>query len=702
MNALALLLSMAIGAPPERAVDFDTEIIPVFTKAGCNAGACHGAAAGRGDFRLSLFGADPATDYATIVQEFEGRRINYVRPEASLLIAKPTGQLSHGGEMALEPDGAGAERILQWIRQGAPRYDARHLVEFHVEPTTVRVAAVGAEVALRAEATFSDGSHENVTDWTVFTSNDPGSVEMDAKSAQARLLRPGKHVIIARYLECIVPLSLTLPYQDVESLVHADPGSNWIDEDVLRLLKELRITPSPRVDDAGFLRRVTLDLTGRLPEVETVRAFLADAAPEKRMVAVDRLLESDAFVEYWTFRLCGWLGARTFPNEPEAYTTYRAWIAEQLRADASWNDTARQLVLAVGDSHTVGPANFARTAGDARGQAELVSRAFLGVRLQCANCHRHPLDQWTQDDYHGLAGIFARLDRGQIVRIQARGAVTNPRTAEPARPRIPGFADLDPQSDGRVAFADWMTAPENPYFARAMANRLWAAMFGRGLIEPVDDLRATNPATHPELLSRLASDFAAHGYRLRHTLRLLALSDAYQRGAATEKNAFDDRYYSHALARPLEPELLVDAIVDVTGVPERTPGIPPGTRSIAIPPGTTAPSLTALGKCSQQEVCGSNASGGGLPARLHLLNGRLLNAKLAGDDGALHERIRAGASNEAIIEEFYVRACGRLPSVAEREYWMPALPVNHSAERTAVCEDFVWSLLSSREFTTNH
>jgi len=601
MNAMALLLTMAIGAPPERSVDFDTEIIPVLTKAGCNAGACHGAAAGRGDFRLSLFGADPATDYATIVQEFEGRRINYVRPETSLLIAKPTGQLNHGGEMALEPDGAGAKRILQWIRQGASRDNARHLVGFHVEPTTLQVAAVGAEVTLRAEATFSDGSHEDVTDWTVFTSNDPGSVEIDAKTAHARLLRPGKHVIIARYLDRIVPLSMTLPYQDIDSLPQTDPGSNWIDEGVLRLLDELRITPSPSVDDAGFLRRVTLDLTGRVPEVETVRAFLADEAPEKRVVAVDRLLESDAFVEYWTFRLSGWLGARTFANEPEAYTTYRAWIAEQIRSDAPWNDMARQLVLAVGDSHSVGPANFARTASDARGQAELVSRAFLGVRLQCANCHRHPLDQWTQDDYHGLAGIFARLDRGRIVRILARGAVTNPRTGEPAKPRIPGFADLDPQSDGRMAFADWMTAPENPYFGRAIANRLWAAMLGRGLIEPIDDLRATNPATHPEVLNRLAGDFAAHGHRLRPTLRLIALSDTYQRGAATEKNAFDDRYYSHALERPMEPELLVDAIVDVTGVPERIPGLPPGTRSIAIPPGTTAPSLAALGKCKQRE-----------------------------------------------------------------------------------------------------
>jgi hypothetical protein len=247
-----------------------------------------------------------------------------------------------------------------------------------------------------------------------------------------------------------------------------------------------------------------------------------------------------------------------------------------------------------------------------------------------------------------------------------------------------------------------MTAPENPYFARAMVNRLWAAMFGRGLIEPVDDLRATNPATHPELLNRLASDFTAHGYRLRHTFRLIALSDAYQRGAATKANAFDDRYYAHALERPLEPELLVDAIVDVTGVPERIPNVPAVTRSIALPPGAAAPALAALRKCPQQEACLSDASGGGLATRLHLLNGSVVNAKLADDDGTLRERIRAGVSNEAILEELYLRAFGRFPLSAERDFWESALPVGNSAERTAALEDCVWSLLNSREFTTNH
>jgi hypothetical protein len=368
------------------------------------------------------------------------------------------------------------------------------------------------------------------------------------------------------------------------------------------------------------------------------------------------------------------------------------------------DEVARALLTAVGDSHVVGPANFARTVGDARGQAELVSQVFLGVRLQCANCHNHPLDRWTQDDYHGLAAVFARLERGRVVKVAPRGAVTNPRTGEPALPRIPGVRDLEAGADGRDGFTRWLTAPENPYFARAIVNRLWRALFGRGLVEPADDLRDTNPATHPELLDRLAADFVRHGHDLRHTLRLIALSKTYGRSGATNAvNRADDRFYSHAYRRPLEPEVLADALADVTGVSDRYGNEPAGTRAVAlIDPRTPAPSLDILGRCSRQASCEGATEGGGLPAKLHELNGELINRKLAAPDGRLHRLIAAGEPDDAIVADFYLRALGRPPTGAERDYWRQRLAEAGKAERTALLEDAVWSLLNCSAFSTNH
>lgn len=694
MNAAILLALSTLVAPPGRAVDFDTEIIPVLTKAGCNAGACHGAAAGRGDFRLSLLGGDPGADQAAIVQDLEGRRINLAKPGSSLLLAKPTGLLDHGGQQVLELEEPGAQRLLQWIAAGAIRSPTRHLTSFEVAPAAALVDSIGAVVPLRADAQFNDGTTENVTAWTVFTSADPGAVEIDSSGIQAVVRRRGQHVVIARFLDRVVPIQLTLPLGEVPIERDEVTTDNMIDEEVSQVLATLRVPASGPVDDTGFLRRATLDLTGRLPDGAEIGKFLEDRSADKRARLVNRLLEGEPYVEYWTFRIARWLRMRSPANEPEAYAAYHSWLTEQVRADAPWDEFARQLLLATGDSHQVGPANFARTASDARGQAELVSSVFLGVRLQCANCHNHPLDRWTQDDYHGLAAVFARLDRGRTVRRLPRGAVTNPRTNEPAIPRIPGETDVEDSTQAPRALAAWLTSPANPYFARAIVNRLWQAMFGRGLVEPIDDLRATNPATHSELLDRLADDFVAHGFRLRHTLRRIALSDTYQRAGATTANAVDDRFYSHAPKRPLPTEVLVDAIADVIGVP----GEFAGERAIAIPPGAAAPSLIALGACDPSATCGIT----GLATRLHLLNGELINAKLSANAGALQRRIGAGASNEEIVHEFYLRALGRAPNTDEDAYWQAELGRLEERDRFAALQDFLWGLLNSREFTTNH
>jgi hypothetical protein len=341
---------------------------------------------------------------------------------------------------------------------------------------------------------------------------------------------------------------------------------------------------------------------------------------------------------------------------------------------------------------------------DARGQAELVGEFFLGARLGCANCHNHPLDRWTQDDYHGLAAIFARLERGRQVKLAARGEVTNLRTGEPAIPRIPGERDLKSDQQTLSATADWLTSDDNRLFARATVNRLWQAMFGRGLVEPVDDLRETNPPTHPQLLDELARDFARHRYDIRHTLRLIALCTTYSRsGEMLAGNSLDDRFYSRSYRRTLSPEVLADAIADVTGVPNEFKNEPQGTRAVqVVDPLSPAPSLDVLGRCSRAGGCNDRPGGGGLPAQLHLLNGELLNRKLTDKLGRLQKLLAADAADKTIVTEFYLRGLSREPSRQELESWTERLKSSDPNEHSERCEDFVWSLLNSREFTENH
>jgi hypothetical protein len=703
MTCVALCLAL-LAAEPERPVDFDTEIIPVLTKAGCNAGACHGAAAGRGGFHLSLLGGDPAADHEAIVQALEGRRINQARPERSLVLAKPTGQLEHGGDIALEEDSLGAQRLLAWIRSGASRGSQRRLTSLEVSPRRYISSELPVSVPLRVMARFDDGPAENVTAWTVFAASDPVAVEID-RNLVAKVKRRGQHVIIARFLDRVVPIQISVPLSDDAVDLAGEPRANFIDEEILRVLTDLRLPVSPQASDTAWLRRVSLDLTGRLPEPAVVETFLADKSADKRSCLVETLLASAAFADYWTLRFARLLRMHSLPNEKEGVRAYADWLRGEIHRDVGLDKIARQLLTATGDSHVVGPANFGRMVGDARDHAELVGSFFLGMRLGCANCHNHPLDRWTQDDYHGLAAVFARLDRGREVRVTSRGAVTNLRTNEPALPRIPGVRYLSADADNRAEVAQWLTSDDNRYFARATVNRLWRAMFGRGLIEPTDDLRETNPATHPELLDRLADDFAEHGYSIRHTLRQIALSHTYGRSDVTVAgNAVDDRFYSHAYSRSLIPEVLADAIADVTGVANEFAGQPVGTRAVAlIDPLTPAPSLDVLGRCNRAGGCDENTSaGGGLPAQLHLLNGDLINRKLTDDQGRLRRLITSGKTDEGIVSEWYLRGLGRHPTADELKRWRERLKTDDSRQRQQRLEDFAWSLLNSRQFMENH
>ncbi len=690
------------GSKGDHPVNFYADIIPVLTKAGCNSGACHGAAAGRGGLHLSLLGSDPAADFESIVHDLEGRRVNLAKPDRSLIFAKPTGQLNHGGDVVLASDGPGAKRMLDWIAAGARPATSRKLTHVEVAPRRLLSDSVLTKVPLQVMARFDEGSPQDVTQSTVFTSADPGSVEIDANSV-AHIKRRGQHVVLARFLDRILPIQLSVPFFDKAVDLGNEPSANFIDEEVVRVLSELKVPISPQASDAIWLRRVTLDLTGRLPQPEVAEYFLQANSPGKRNAAVESLLLSEGFVDYWTLQFAKSLRLHSLPNEKEGMLAYDEWLRAEIRKGTGLDEIGRTLLIATGDSHVVGPANFGRMVSDARDHAELVGTFFLGMRLGCANCHNHPLDKWTQDDYHGLAAVFAKLDRGRHVHLAARGAVTNLRTNEPAVPRIPGERFLSVDGDHREEFARWAISSDNRYFAKAMVNRLWRSMFSQGLVEPADDLRDTNPATHPELLNRLANDFVSHGYSLRHTLKLIALSRTYGRDGSNPENEIARQFYSHYLRRPMMPEVLADAIADVTGVQDQFPDQPIGTRAIMlVDSSASTPSLDILGRCSGVAACSDgNAAAGGLPAQLHLLNGEFINSKVTSKGGRLHDMIARGRTDEEIVSEFYLRAMGQRPATDELKTWSARVADDNAVARTKKLEDLVWSLLNSREFAEN-
>lgn len=701
---LAPLIALLLAAAPV-SPDFDTEVLPVLTKAGCNAGACHGAAIGRGGFKLSLWGSEPAADYDAVVHELEGRRINLAQPELSLLLAKPTGRLDHGGDVRLEEDGPGEQIITAWLEAGAPRLHRRRLVALNVTPKRV-VIDPAVSVSIHAIGSYDDGTQEDVTRWTVITPNDSAAVRVD-DSGKVVVLRQGQNIVVVRYLDRVEAVELIAPLSATPVDLASQPRRNFIDEHVLERLATLRLPVSPPADDAAFLRRLCLDLTGTLPAAATVREYLSDTQTGKRERLIERLLASEDFTEFWTLRWATLFQFDSARMNAEGVAAFQSWLREQISANARWDQTALTLLTAEGDSFAVGPANFTRASPSPRDQAELVSQALMGVRLRCANCHNHPLDRWTQDDYHGLAAIFARLERGRTVKVGARGEVTHPRTGEPAVPRLPGERMLAAGVDGREELGHWLTGSDNRYFARAMVNRLWKAMFGRGLVEPVDDLRDTNPATHPALLEQLAADFIEHGYDVRHTLRLIAQSTTYARSSRTSpENAVDDRFYSHALARPLPAAVLLDAWSSVTDVPGQYGELPEGSRAIALVDARMpALSLELLGRCPPGTVCTGDASSTGDLARaLHVINGGALNDKIASQSSDLTKLLAAGRTDTELLDEFYLRALGRVPTDEERSYWRQRLSdaSGEPAQRRAQWEDLLWGLLSCREFVTNH
>ncbi|ELP32743.1 DUF1553 domain-containing protein [Rhodopirellula baltica] len=683
-------------------VDFDTEIVPLLSKAGCNAASCHGSAAGQADFRLSLFGGDPELDHRMIVHELSGRRIDFGQPNESLLIQKATAQLDHGGEDVWQPEDESVRTVQRWIASGAQRRQLRRLDRLIVEPSEFVSNAIPASVGLHVTAIFDDGVHRDVTNQAIYVSQNESALVIDP-AGEAKLSMPGQHFAIVKFAGRSALVSFTTPIGNDDfdaSLVVAD---NWIDEAIVQKLRQLRISPVSITEDAAFLRRVSLDLTGRLPSPEQLEQFIAREDADKRSSLINSLLASDQFVDFWTHRVAIDLRFRKPGQDSVALNAMYGWLRQQIAEDVGWNQIASELILSEGDSHQSGAATVHRFFATAREEAEYVSEVLMGVRLRCANCHNHPLDQWTQDDYHGLAAVFAGWQRGRKLSFSPRRTIIHPRTDRPALPRLPAGEFLASEKDHRRALADWLTDKDNPYFAKAMVGRVWQNLMGRGLVSPVDDLRVTNPATHPEMFDRLADFFQENDFQLRPLVRLICNSAAYQRSSGSSRTGSLDqasRYYAVANQKPLSAEVLADAIDDVSGVTRR--GNKTRRAIKVIDRATLSETLQYLGQCQPGNGCSpASRSDRGIASKLHLMNGELLNKKIASHDGRLQQMLNRDVAVQEIVSQFYLRALTRPPSNHELTTWTRQLDTPDEVQKRQRCEDFLWALMNTQEFTHN-
>jgi hypothetical protein len=704
---------------------FSNQVQPVLTRLGCNSGACHGAAAGKNGLRLSLRAYAPEVDYDVLTRQSLGRRIDTTAPAESLFLLKPTGSLEHGGGMRLDPASLEYRVLSEWIASGMPRPREDEPVLKSVTAVPSRaLLAPGSELSVLVQATYSDGRVADVTRWAKFESTDASVLKVN-EAGRLRVEGRGEAAVSVWFSNLVDRTTVSVPEQTrPDPSVFARASSvNRIDELNLAKLESLGIPPSPPADDETFLRRAYLDATGVLPPREVVTRYAADPDPEKRKRLFETLLESPEYVDLWAYKWSDLFLVSTRKLASPAMWAFYRFVREQVAQNVPWDDLSRRILLARGSSLTEGGTNYFVLHKDPIDLAESTSVAFLGISLTCARCHNHPLEKWTQDQYYEYANLFARVKQKDgatagevIVAPAAEGEVIHPRRGIPLAPRpLEGEPiSLESRADRRDAFVSWLTSPENENFDRAIVNRVWRQFLGRGLIEPVDDLRATNPASDPALLDWLVADFRAHKRDLKHLIRTIMSSAVYARSAdPVPGNEGDVKFSSHYVVKRLPAEVLMDAYSRVTEVPTSFAGYPAGYRSLQLPDSRVESRfLDAFGRPERASVCSCERSADPSVAQaLHLANGDTLNQKLKSDAGIAARLVREKADDAQVIETLFLTALARLPREHERTSLAEVLaeapiPTGDdaaaAAARRAVIEDAYWSVLASKEFVFNH
>lgn len=716
------------GGELERPVSFVNDVMPVLTKAGCNTGVCHAKAGnGQNGFQLSLLGFEPGEDYEHLVRESRGRRLFPAAPDQSLVLMKASGRVPHGGGVRLESTSPGYALLREWIRQGMPHGGPSdpQLVSLEVQPKRGPLSP-GGQQQLKVLAHYSDSSIRDVTDLALYECNDEGMAEVDEGGLVKAREIPGKASVMVRYQAQIAVYSASIPLgHPVENL---PPRKNVIDELVFANLAELGIPPSPVCDDATFIRRVSLDVTGRAPTEEEAKAFLESEDPDKRARLIDSLLRSPGYADYFANKWALLLkNRRDDASDITANFAFHAWVRDSLLANKPYDQFVRELLAATGTILGNPPVAWYKRVKEPKQQLEDVAQLFLGVRLQCAQCHHHPFERWSQDDYYGLAAFFSQVGRkptsvrGEDLIFHQRGiaGAQNIRTGQIVKPAALGDAipEIAADSDPRLRLADWMSSKDNRYFAKALVNRYWKHFFNRGIIEPEDDIRDTNPPTNPELLAALEHHFIASGFDLKELVRVITESHAYQLSSVpNEFNITDRQNFSRYYPKRLQAEVLLDAIDQLTGAHTDFANLPPGTPAIALPDNSynnASPFLRIFGRPDSSSVCECERDqSASLSQSLHFINAPEMKAKLATSHGRAHRLADEDRPAEEKVRELYLAAFAREPRADELKTSLDYLaepragangdPLDEKQAARINFEDILWALISSKEFLFNH
>ncbi len=704
-----------------RPIHFANQVVPIFTKFGCNAGGCHGKSGGQNGFRLSLLGFDPALDYETIVHEGRGRRLFPAAPDRSLLLRKAAAQVPHGGGRKLEAGSHEYQLIERWIAQGMPTgaADAPTVARIEVAPTE-RVLGPKATQQLRVTAIYTDGRAEDVTRWAQYESNETEVATVATGGRVETRDGAGMAAVMARYQGQVAVFRATVPLRTGAGSVDF-AAANFIDDLAKKPWEALGLAPSADCDDAEFIRRASLDILGTLPTADETRVFVADTAPtaEKRARLVDRLLERPEYASYFATKWADVLRNKREGNPQNQRGTYRFhdWIREQLSKNVPYDQFVRGVLAASGTPESAPAVMWYRKLRTPDAFVDDTAQVFLGMRLQCAKCHHHPFEVWSQDDYYGFAAFFARVGRKpslasqrdglteEVIFASRTGSVPHPKTGQPMKPK--GLAspalDVAPADDPRQKLVDWMVDPANPFFARAIVNRYWAHFFSRGLVEPLDDLRVTNPPTNPELLDALARDFAEGGFDLKRLVRTICTSRLYGLSSVpNETNAKDRQSFARYYPKRMGAEVLLDAIAGLTGVPTNFDGLPTGTRAIELPDESVGSTfLDTFGRPKRDTACScERVTDASLSQSLMLLNSNDVQAKLQSGEGRAEALAKDPRPDEAKVEELFWSAFGRAPQSGELAAATGHI-ANRGDQKKSAYEDILWALLNAKEFQFN-
>lgn len=696
------------NTPP---VSFRRDVIPAISQAGCNTGACHGTPTGKGGFKLSLRGYLPDEDMIVLTRESGGRRINTLAADDSLIVRKPLGEAPHEGGIRFTRHSKSLEYIRDWIAEGAhDDPSAPEAVKLEILPGDRVLNAPAKTQQVVVQLTLADGTQRDVTQICYYDSSSPDIAEVDV-DGHVTFKNRGEVAIIAHYLNLVAIVRLT-HLVEVPGFVAAEvPEDNLVDHAVYSKLNYIRIAPSEPATDAEFLRRVYLDVIGVLPTPEEVAAFNAADPATRREQTIDQLLERPEFYDFWALKFADVLRSNGRLIQPKGAYVFHRWIRSALAEGMPMDEFVRELLAGDGSTYSNPATNYYRISRDPETAVETTAQLFLGVRLQCAKCHNHPFEKWTQDDYYGLAAFFSQVGRKpgsqpeeEVVFGTGSGEVHQPRTGEVMPPKALGGPVLDdPSTDRRARLASWLTSKDNPFFAKSLVNRVWYHLMGRGIVEPVDDFRDSNPASNDELLDGLTDRFVSGGYNLKDLIRTVLNSRTYQFSATpNELNADDAIYFSHATTKLLPAEVLLDAISAVTDVPTTFPGLPAGARATQIPDGKMEnPFLKTFGRPARELACEcERETDSNLSQALQLIGGDTVNGKLHADNGRMALLAASGKSPEAITEELYLVALGRAPSDSEMEAAVKHL--KDAKDLRPAVEDLGWVLINSKEFLFRH